>query len=78
MCYETLQENGTFSFVIVPQYQSGKETIHIGKDLSDIAAKYFTKKETKTIQWMTQTALAVGKQKESGNSENLYIFKKRR
>ena len=79
MCHSVLEKNGIFSFVIVPQYQSKKETIFIGKDLSTIAKKYFTETGIKQIQWKTQTTLApakAGKQKEEGNSENLYLFKK--
>ena len=51
----------------------------IGTDLSDIAKKYFTEIEVKQIHWKTQTTLApakAGKQKELGNYENLYLFKK--
>jgi len=76
MCHSVLSKDGIFSFVIVPQYQSKKETLFIGKDLSTIAKKYFTESGMKQIQWKTQTSLAIGKQKESGNSENLYLFKK--
>ena len=77
MCHSVLEKDGIFSFVIVPQYQSKKETIFIGKDLSTIAKKYFTEIETKQIQWRTQTSLSIEKQKESGNSENLYLFTKK-
>ena len=76
MCHGVLEKDGIFSFVIVPQYQSKKETIFIGKDLSMIAKKYFTEIGVKQIQWKTQTSLSIEKQKESGNSENLYLFKK--
>ena len=76
MCHSVMAKDGIFSFVIVPQYQSKKETIYIGKDLSTIAKKYFTERGMKQIQWKTQTSLSVEKQKESGNSENLYLFKK--
>ena len=76
MCHSVMAKGGIFSFVIVPQYQSKKETIYIGKDLSTIAKKYFTERGMKQIQWKTQTSLSVEKQKESGNSENLYLFKK--
>ena len=77
MCHSVLEKDGIFSFVIVPQYQSKKETIFIGKDLSTIAKKYFTESGIKQIQWKTQTSLSVEKQKESGNSENLYLFTKK-
>ena len=77
MCHSVLEKDGIFSFVIVPQYQSKKETIFIGKDLFTIAKKYFTEIETKQIQWRTQTSLSIEKQKESGNSENLYLFTKK-
>ena len=77
MCHSVLEKDGIFSFVIVPQYQSKKETIFIGKDLSTIAKKYFTEIEIKQIQWRTQTSLSIEKQKESGNSENLYLFTKK-
>ena len=79
MCYSVLEKDGIFSFVIVPQYKSVKKTIFIGNDLSMIVKKYFTEIGVKQIQWKTQTSLApakAGKQKESGNTENLYIFKK--
>ena len=79
ICHDVLEKDGTFSFVIVPQYQSKNETIFIGTDLSDIAKKYFTEIEVKQIHWKTQTTLApakAGKQKELGNYENLYLFKK--
>ena len=76
MCHSVMAKDAIFSFVIVPQYQSKKETIYIGKDLSTIAKKYFTERGMKQIQWKTQTSLSVEKQKESGNSENLYLFKK--
>ena len=79
ICYEVLEKGGIFSFVIVPQYKSKNETIHIGDDLSNISKKYFTESGVKQIQWKTQTSLDVakaGKQKESGNSERLYLFTK--
>ena len=71
-----MEKGGTFSFVIVPQYRSKNETIFIGDDLSNIAKKYFTDIGVKQIQWKTQTSLGVEKQKESGNSERLYLFTK--
>ena len=46
---------------------------------SNISKKYFTESGVKQIQWKTQTSLDVaksGKQKESGNSERLYLFTK--
>ena len=77
LCFNVLKNDGIFSFVIVPQYQSGKDTIHNVEDLCNISSKYFTKLETKQIHWKTQTSLNVKKHKESGNHENLYLFQKK-
>ena len=76
LCYNVLQNNGTFSFVI-SNYRNKKtqEDFNVSDDMKEIAKKYFKEYQSYKISWINFETRTVSKNEE-GNFENLFIFKK--